>query len=173
MLTLSCCVREIQICILAFVSRFSAKMSCFSAFLTRNSTILGHFGHLCSATHFFISRDCSISCRPLYMALLRCRWVGYAAAHIMGLRICLSCWRGSALNAVIKAAWLEGRLAAVRQQCGRLLVRQACVLAVIQLDRREGRSYSAEQVLIFCFSIWLCKACSGVLMVLSVVCQVL
>ena len=97
----------------------------------------------------------------------------------------MSCWRGSALNAVIKVAgqggWQQAERQAVRQvgnrqcgrQCGRLLVRQACVLSVIQLDRRAGRSYSAEQVLIFCFSIWLCKACSGVLMVLSVVCCVL
>lgn len=69
------------------------------------------------------------------MALLWGWCVGYAAAHIMGLCICLSCWRGSALNAVIKVAGQGGWQQAVRQ-AGRQVVSQTGV--------RSG-SYSVRQ----------------------------
>ena len=74
------------------------------------------------------------------MALLWGRCVGYAAAHIMGLCICLSCWRCSALTAVIKVAGQGGWQQAVRQ-AGRL----AAVRQVVSQTGVRSVSYSVRQ----------------------------
>ncbi len=71
------------------------------------------------------------------MALLLGRCVGYAAAHIIGLRICMSCWRGSALNAVIKVAGQGGWQQAVRQAV-RQVVSQTGVRSVSYSVRQAG-----------------------------------